>query len=69
MEKVNKPALVKPNKPAQESIEAAAKQILSENGGKEIYATADGNIWSEQNKQFAYDHAFKTNQELITIKA
>lgn len=70
MAKVNKPAVVtKPTEIEIADIEATAKKTLKESGEKEMYATADGNLWTEKNKQYAVDYAFKIKQELITIKA
>lgn len=70
MAKVDKSAVVrKPTEKEKADIEATAKEMLKKSGEKEMYGTADGNLWTENNKQYAVDHAYKTKQELITIKA
>lgn len=52
-----------------DEIKEAAHALLKENGDKVVYATADGNLFLEHSHSLALDHALKTNQELIIIKA
>ena len=69
MAKVNNPDVVIQSKEKESEIKSTAIKMLKKSGEKEMYATADGNLWTQSNKQYAVEHAYKTKQELITIKA